>query len=318
MSPNRPANIGMIPILEEDAVYTGSLRRRGTVVGITVVAGALALSACNAKTTTPGKKGALDTIKKNGKIVIATDASYAPNEFKENGQVVGFDVDLGGAIAKKLGVTASFQDVKFDNILPALQSKKYDIGMSSFTDNKEREASFDFVTYFSAGTGLMVKAGNPMKLMPDDLSLCGKKIAVEKGTTQEDELSPKSATKPDAGARVDKCKQGGKPAPVKISLDDQNAANLALGNGRADAVLADSPVAEYAAKQSSGKYEIAGKAYDTAPYGIAIPKNENDLRDGIQKAIKDLIADGTYKQLTDKWGISEGGITDPKVNGATG
>jgi polar amino acid transport system substrate-binding protein len=308
----------MIPILEEDAVYTGSLRRRGTVVGITVVAGALALSACNAKTTTPGKKGALDTIKKNGKIVIATDASYAPNEFKENGQVVGFDVDLGGAIAKKLGVTASFQDVKFDNILPALQSKKYDIGMSSFTDNKEREASFDFVTYFSAGTGLMVKAGNPMKLMPDDLSLCGKKIAVEKGTTQEDELSPKSATKPDAGARVDKCKQGGKPAPVKISLDDQNAANLALGNGRADAVLADSPVAEYAAKQSSGKYEIAGKAYDTAPYGIAIPKNENDLRDGIQKAIKDLIADGTYKQLTDKWGISEGGITDPKVNGATG
>jgi polar amino acid transport system substrate-binding protein len=308
----------MIPILEEDAVYNGSLRRRSTVVGITVVAGALALSACGAKTTTPGKKGALDTIKKNGKIVIATDASYAPNEFKQNGQVVGFDVDLGGAIAKKLGVTASFQDVKFDNILPALQSKKYDIGMSSFTDNKEREASFDFVTYFSAGTGLMVKAGNPMKLTPDDLSLCGKKIAVEKGTTQEDELSPKSATKPDAGARVDKCKQGGKPAPVKISLDDQNAANLALGNGRADAVLADSPVAEYAAKQSSGKFEIAGNAYDTAPYGIAIPKNENDLRDAIQKAIKDLITDGTYKQLTDKWGISQGGITDPKVNGATG
>jgi polar amino acid transport system substrate-binding protein len=319
MSSTEQPTIGGRPrSLEEDAVHTGPLRRRGLAVGITVIAGALALSACNAKTTTPGKKSALDTIKKNGKIVIATDASYAPNEFKQNGQIVGFDIDLGGAIAKKLGVTAELQDVKFDNILPALQSKKYDISLSSFTDNKQREQSFDFVTYFSAGTGLMVKTGNPMKLSPDDLSLCGKKIAVEKGTTQEDELTPKSSTKPDAGARVDKCKQGGKPAPTKVSLDDQNAANLALGNGRADAVLADSPVAAYAAKESGGKFEIAGKAYDTAPYGIAIPKNENELRDGIQKAIKDLITDGTYKQLTDKWGVSDGGITDPKVNGAAG
>ncbi len=299
-------------------MHTGPLRHRAAAVGISVLAGALALSACNAKTTTPGKKSALDTIKKNGKIVIATDASYAPNEFKQNGQIVGFDIDLGSAIAKKLGVTASFQDVKFDNILPALQSKKYDISLSSFTDNKQREASFDFVTYFSAGTGMLVKTGNPEKLAPDDLSLCGKKVAVEKGTVQEDELSPKSSTKPDAGARVDKCKQGGKPAPVKISLDDENAANLALGNGRADAILADSPVAAYAAKQSEGKFVLAGTAYDTAPYGIAIPKNENELRDGIQKALKDMISDGTYKQLTDKWGISSGGITDPKVNGASG
>ncbi len=299
-------------------MHTGLLRRRGMALGISVLAGTLALSACNAKTTTPGKKGALDTIKKNGKIVIATDASYAPNEFKQNGQIVGFDVDLGTAIAKKLGVTASFQDVKFDNILPALQSKKYDISLSSFTDNKQREASFDFVTYYSAGTGMMVKAGNPMKLMPDDLSLCGKRVAIEKGTTQEDELTPKSSAKPDAGARVDKCKQGGKPAPSKVSLDDQNAANLALGNGRADAVLADSPVAAYAAKQSGGKFEISGNAYDTAPYGIAIPKNEDDLRDAILKAVQDLISDGTYKQITDKWGISGGGVTDPKVNGASG
>ncbi len=295
----------------------GPLRRRSVAIGATVLAGALALSACNAKTTTRGGSTALKTIKKHGKIVIATDASYAPNEFKQNGQIVGFDIDLGNAIAKKLGVQAEFQDVKFDNILPALQSKKYDIGMSSFTDNKQREASFDFVTYYSAGTGLMVKAGNPEKLMPDDLSLCGKKIAVEKGTTQEDELTPKSAAKPDAGARLDKCKQAGKPAPIKISLDDQNAANLALGNGRADAVLADSPVAAYAAKQSGGKFEIAGNAYDTAPYGIAIPKNENDLRDAILKAVKDLMSDGTYRQITDKWGISAGDITDPKVNGAT-
>jgi polar amino acid transport system substrate-binding protein len=285
-------------------------------VGITI-AGILTLSACNTKATA-GSKSALDTIKKKGKIVIATDASYAPNEFKQNGQIVGFDINLGTEIARKLGVTASFQNVKFDNILPALLSKKYDISLSSLTDTKQREKSFDFVTYFSAGTGLMVKAGNPLKLSPDDLSLCGKKIAVQKGTTQEDELTPKSSTKPDAGARVAKCKHGGKAAPTKIPLHHQNAANLALSKGRADAVLADSPVAAYAAKGSGGKFEIAGKAYDTAPYGIAIPKNENELRDAIQKAIKDLITDGTYKMFADMWGVADGGITDPTLNGAAG
>jgi polar amino acid transport system substrate-binding protein len=299
-------------------VHTGLLRRRDVAAGVTVVAASLALSACAGTSTAAGEQNALDRIKKAGKITIATDASYEPNEFKFKGQIIGFDVDLGTEIARNLGVTVSIQDTKFDKILPAVESKKYDLGMSSLTDNEEREQTVDFVTYFSAGTGLMVKAGNPLKLSPAGLSLCGRRIAVQKGTTQEDELIPKSSTRPDDGARVSKCKRAGKPAPVRVSLADQDAADLALAHGHADAVLADSPVAAYAAKESGGKFEIAGKAYDTAPYGIAIPKNENELRDGIQKAIKDLITDGTYKQLTDKWGVSDGGITDPKVNGAAG
>jgi polar amino acid transport system substrate-binding protein len=297
-------------------VHTG-LRHCRIWVGATIIAGTLTLSACNPQATA-GSKSTLEVIKKKGEIVIATDASYAPNEFKQNGQIVGFDVNLGTEIARRLGVTAKFQQVTFNNILPALQSKKYDISLSSITDTKQREQSFDFVTYFSAGTSLMVTAGNPRKLSPYDLSLCGKKIAVEKGTTQEDELTPKSSAKPDAGARVDKCKHGGKPSPVKISLDHQNAANLALSKGQVDAVLADSPVAGSAAKESGGKFEISGKAYDTAPYGIAIPKNENELRDAIHKAVKDLITDGTYKMFADMWGVADGGITDLTVNGAAG
>jgi polar amino acid transport system substrate-binding protein len=114
---------------------------------------------------------------------------------------------------------------------------------------------------------------------------------------------------------VDKCRQGGKPAPVKISSRDQDAANRALGSGRAEAVLADSPVAGYAVKESRGKLAIAGKAYDTAPYGIAIPKNENELRDAIAKVIKDVIRDGFYKMFGDIWGIADGSITDPTLNG---
>jgi polar amino acid transport system substrate-binding protein len=309
MACNHPDLPDPFDYLKGDAVTSGPLRRHAVVMGTVVLMGALALTGCGK--TKEKSSNALDRIKKAGKISIATDASYAPNEFKQNGQIVGFDVDLGAAIAKKLGVTPNVQDVTFDNILPAIKSGKYDISLSSFTDNKEREASVDFVTYYSAGTGLMVKAGNPLKLLPDDLSLCGQKVAVEKGTVQEDELKP-------AGARTKKCKDGGKPAPQALSFDKQEQANLALSSGRANAVLADSPVAAYAAKESGGKFTISGNAYDTAPYGIMIPKNEPALRDGVLKAVKDMVADGTYKQIIDKWGLAAGAITDPKVNGATG
>jgi polar amino acid transport system substrate-binding protein len=229
---------------------------------------------------------------------------------------VGFDIDLGTAIAKKLGVTAEFQDVKFDTILQALQEGKYDISLSSFTDTKEREGQFDFVTYLSAGTMLEVRKGNPRRLRPDDLSLCGRRVAVEKGTTQEDELSQKDVSKPNAGARIDACKNGHKPAPILLSFDDQTAVNEALLKGRADAVLADAPSAIYGTKQSGGRLELSGQAYGTALYGVAVPKQENDLRDAIFNAMKDLISGGAYKRLTDKWGLSGGAVPAPRINAA--
>jgi len=301
--------------IEEDAVQTGPLRRcRGPVaVG---VATALGLSACGATAASP--ESTLDAIKKKGVLVIATDASYPPNEFKHNGRLVGFDIDLGTDIARRLGVTARFREVEFGDILPEVRTGKYDIGLSSITDTVQRERSLDFVTYFSAGTSLMVKAGNPRKLSPRGLSLCGKKIAVQKGTTQEDELTPRSADHPDDGARRDAGRRKGRPVPVRMSVRDQDAADAALAEGRADAVLADSPVAGYSAKASSGRLAVAGAAYDTAPYGVAVPKTQDDLRNAILKAVKDMIGDGFYKMFGDAWGVTDGGITDPVVNGGAG
>src|ERR1700710_349670 len=96
-------------------------------------------------------------------IVIAADASYPPNEFfaDDNKTIIGLDVDLANALGQALGKPVKVVNAPFDSILPGLSAGKYDIGMSSFTDNKEREKSFDFVDYFTAGTSLMVKKGNP-------------------------------------------------------------------------------------------------------------------------------------------------------------
>lgn len=249
-------------------------------------------------------------VKSSGKLVIAADASYAPNEFfdTDGKTIIGMDADLGKAIAQKLGLSAELQNVTFDSIIPGLAAGKYNLGMSSFTDTKEREKTIDFVTYFTAGSSLMVKAGNPQNLSAADLSLCGKKIAVEKGTTQEQTDIPADSAK---------CKAAGKPAVTGLSFDDQNGVNLALDSGRADGALGDSPVIAYAVKQQAAKFAVSGDSYGNAPYGIAVPKDAGHLKDAVLGALKELIADGTYTQILTKWGIQSGAITAPAINAAT-
>ncbi len=244
--------------------------------------------------------------KSKGSVTVAADATYAPNEFvASNGHtVVGMDPDLGHALGAVMGIKFNFVNASFDTIIPGLQSGKYDVGMSSFTDTKAREKVVDFVTYFSAGTSFYVKAsgGPTINSLAD---LCGHTVAVERGTTQAD----------DATAQNKKCKSSGKSG-VKVSVfPDQNGANLAISSGRAQVGMADSPVAAYQVKKSNGQFKLSGKPYGTAPYGIAIPKNSG-LAKPILDALKQLMSNGTYLNILKKWGIQSGAITNPKINGA--
>jgi len=242
-----------------------------------------------------------------GTLTVAADATYAPNEFvASNGRtVVGMDPDLAAAIGKVLHRNVRVVNATFDTIIPGLASGKYDLGMSSFTDTKAREKVVDFVTYFSAGTSFYVKAsGGPT--IGSLADLCGHSVAVERGTTQ--------AT--DATAQDKKCKAAGNPG-VKVSVfPDQNSANLALVSGRGEVGMADSPVAAYIAKKSHGQFEVTGKAYGTAPYGIAIQKG-SPLTKQVLGAMRKLVANGTYKAILTKWGVQQGAISKPVVNGAT-
>jgi polar amino acid transport system substrate-binding protein len=238
-------------------------------------------------------------------LVIAADATYAPNEFigADGKTVVGMDPDLAQALGRVLGLKVDVVNASFDTIIPGLASGKYDLGMSSFTDTKAREKVVDFVTYFSAGTSFYVQQGGPAIASLADL--CGHSVAVERGTIQAD----------DATAQSHKCTAAGKPA-VRVSVyPDQNAANLAISSGRAEVGMADSPVADYIVKQSDGQFELTGKPYATAPYGIAVPKGSG-LAKPVLDALGTLMKDGSYQSVLTKWGIQEGAITNPQLNGA--
>ena len=246
-------------------------------------------------------------IKSKGMLTVAADATNAPSEFigSDGKTVMGMDADLAAAIAAKLGVKSKVVNATFDGIIPGLAAHKYDLGMSSFTDTKEREQTVDFVTYFTAGTSFFVAAdGGPAIATLADL--CGHRVAVEKGTTQADDIA----------ARGKQCKSAGEPKLTELVFPDQNAENLALSSGRADVAMADSPVAAYQVKQSAGRFKLSGDPYGRAPYGIAIPK-DTGMTGPVLAAVKAIMADGTYRKILDEWGVSAGAITDPAINAAT-
>jgi polar amino acid transport system substrate-binding protein len=295
------------------------LTRVLTSITAVAAAGALTLTGCASNKEGPGKptgsvsaviaKDATlaamvpDKIKTAGKLIVGVNPPYTPNEFVQNGKVVGFDVDLLDAVAKVLGLTTSYQQSEFDKIIPAVTAGTYDMGMSSFTDNKEREKTVDFVTYFSAGILWAAPTGKTV----DPNNACGLKVAVQTTTTEDtDEIPAKSKA----------CTTAGKPAIKKIQFANQDDATNAVVLGQVDAMSADSPVTAYAIKQSAGKIVAAGSVSEAAPYGWPIPKG-SALGPALQKALQKLIDNGAYDQICKKWGVDSGEIKTAQINGAT-
>lgn len=243
-------------------------------------------------------------IKSAGKIVVGVDASYPPNEFLQGGKtVVGMDVDLFNAVAQKFGVTVDWQPAGFDTIITGVQGGKYDVGVSSFTINDKRKAQVNMVSYFNAGTLWATAKGNPKGVNPEDA--CGKTVAVQKGTTQLEDDIPK---------RQAKCKADGKPEIKLVVREKQDQATSDLVGGKADAMLADSPVVLYAISQTNGQLEQLGQIYDAAPYGYVIPKAQTAFAQAITEALKAMNTEGTYKSTLQKWNNDSGAITDFAVN----
>jgi polar amino acid transport system substrate-binding protein len=249
-----------------------------------------------------------DAVKSDGKIVVGSDASYAPNEFlADDGKTIqGFDVDLFTAVAAKLGLTAEFTNAKFGEIIAGVDTGKYEVGVSSFTINAERTKDHLMVSYFSAGTQWATKQGNSAGVDPNNA--CGKKIAVQKDTVQETDDLPK---------RQQACKDAGKPAITVDSYVGQDQATTSVVSGKDDAMLADSPIIAYAVKKSNGQLETLGDIYDSAPYGYVAKKADQGLAEAIQGALQQLISDGSYKQILDRWGVAAGAITTPEINPAS-
>ena len=243
-------------------------------------------------------------IASDGTITVGTDATYAPNEFldQDGKTVIGFEIDLFDAVAAKLGLKPSYAPTPFGSIIPGISSGKYEIGVSSFTINSDREKQTNMVSYFSAGTLWGTKRGNPAHVDPNDA--CGAKVAVQKATVQADDVTARSKT----------CTSAGKTAIQIDQYQGQDQATAAVVSGKDQAMLADSSVVAYATIQTHGQMQILGKVYDSAPYGMVVAKKDTAFAGAVRDAVAALIADGTYKKVLDSWHVGFGAIGKPQVN----
>lgn len=292
--------------------------RRGLRAALAMTAtAALALTGCTTNTEGPQDSGepreevSLEAdeaiaalvpaeIRDKGVIVIGTNPPYAPNEFKdENGEIVGFDIDVMTAIAQLMGLLAEFRESDFDRIIPAIEGGTMDMGASSFTVNDERLKTVDFVTYFEAGIQWASAAGNDVD--PDDA--CGLSVAVQQTTVSDQE---------DVPARSKACTDAGKPAIEKVQFDSQDEASTAVALGKVDAMSADSPITAYAVKQSEGKMQLAGDVFDAAPYGWPVRKG-SELTAALEAAADKLIETGDFEKIAQNWGVEDGMIDDAEI-----
>ncbi|MGI4895249.1 MAG: ABC transporter substrate-binding protein [Janthinobacterium lividum] len=244
------------------------------------------------------------SVQDTGILRVGTDASYAPNEFLDGDTIKGMEVDLLNAVAVKLGVQVNYTDANFDSLIPGVNGNSYDVALSSFSITKDRLAQVNMVQYYNAGTQWVTKKGNPDGIDPD-FDDCGKTVAVQSNTTQsDDDLPPRSKT----------CTDAGKPAVNVLAFDVQRDATAAVVQGRAVAMLADSPISAYAVKQTGDQLQLTGDIYNAAPYGMVVAKDQTSEAEAISKALALIAADGSYKAALDNWGGAAGAVTVFPVN----
>jgi polar amino acid transport system substrate-binding protein len=295
------------------------------IMAAIAVATALTLSACSAggTTTTAATAAAAGPVdaaaaaalpaqyKTAGVINVASDIPFPPMEmFDANQQLTGFDFDLAQALGEKLGVRMDLQTQAFDSIIPSLQSGKHDVIMSGMNDTQERQKTLDFVDYVHAGFSILVLAGNPDKIT-NVLDLCGKDVAVQKATVQADILSSYDA----------QCTAAG-PGPMKLSeLPLETDVQTAVRAGKAVADVVDSAVAAYAAQTAGdGKmFEVVRDPANPAGYnavytGIGVLKKDSELSKALLLAMNAVVADGTYKQILEKYKMSDFGVDAAGIN----
>ena len=251
-------------------------------------------------------------------IRVGSDVSYAPVEFYDafapdvldrpvgepEPQVRGIDPDLAAELGRKLGVRFTFVNTGFDQLIPSLKADDFDVIISSMTATPERAREISFLEYFQAGTSILVPKDNPgrVKTLGD---LCGSTITLQKGTIHEELVKAEQRR---CGARRIKARP----------LDSGTQVVLEVKFGRADAALADFPVAAYNAKVSGqgSDFQVAGDQIDPGPYGIGVRKDDTELQQVLQEALRAIIEDGSYDRVLKKWNVADGALKTAQLTGA--
>lgn len=211
---------------------------------------------------------------------VATDATFPPMEYTENGTRTGFDVDLMNALAKAMGKRVQWTDIDFKGLIPGLIAHRFDAAISGIYITDERAKVVDFTdSYYAGGLAVLVKSDSPIKTVAD---LNGKKVSVQVGTKSVNFLRDNF------------------PQINRVEVEKNQEMFDLVGIGRADAAVTGKPAAYQVAKTRTG-FRVLDKTLTTEAYGIAVRKDEPQLKTSFNTALAKIKADGTYAAIVKKW-----------------
>jgi len=212
---------------------------------------------------------------------VATDATFPPMQFVDNGKLTGFDVELVEALAADMGKKVEWTQIDFKGLIPGLVSRRYDMAVSAIYITDERRKVVDFgESYYAGGLVMMVKEGNTAIRGPQDLD--GKRVTVQVGTKSVSYLKEHFP----------------KVQLVEVEKNDQMF-NL-VDIGRADAAVTGLPAA-YQYVRTRGGLTVLPEQLTTEAYGMAVRKDMPELKKALDASLANLKANGTYDAIVKKW-----------------
>lgn len=239
---------------------------------------------------------------------IALFASFPPMAYRlpETGGLAGVDVDLAASIGRRLGRPVVWQDVSYEQAIPALVTGRVDLAFSLLDEPKSRDR-LDYLDYLKSGIQAYALAGHaPVASL---LDLCGQKLGANRRNGFADRMREWSAAN---------CAPAGRPPIAVENTDGTQAARLQLGQRRVDAIVQSSESVPYTFAQEPGRYVRIGTPLSALSIAIAFPKASAALRDQVAAALRDAVADGSYAaalakhDLTDNSAAAEIAATSPK------
>jgi polar amino acid transport system substrate-binding protein len=241
---------------------------------------------------------------RQGQLVFCTDIGYPPMEFRQDGEVVGADVEIARATAEHLGLKAAFADQPVAGIIDALYAGRGDLIINAFTDSETRRRQLAFVDYINVGQTVVVARGNPLGIR-SIADLAGRQVLVQGDTSNEESLR-----------RLDADNQAQGLPPMRIAAfkgttaETTSRAAETLRRGEADADFLDVINAAWNAS-CHPEVEVADFILNEHPYGIGLRKNDRDLQDAVLAAVKGLYANGTIPRILEKWDLTNVALAGP-------
>jgi polar amino acid transport system substrate-binding protein len=247
-----------------------------------------------------------DRIKKAGKLVAATQPNYAPIAYKDpaTNQLMGFDIELGEAIAKELGLKIEWQETAFAQMISSLVTGRVDIVIAGMSDLPGRREQVDFVDYLKSGAQFYTSQANAATIKSAS-DLCGKKVGASRSTNWPAQIEEWSKQN---------CVAKGKPAIAVVGTEGSIDARTQLKSGRLDGGVQGSETLTYFQKLEPNTYVIVGPAFTESLMGIPTSKTEAQLRDAIKGALERLQKNGTYDRIAAKYGLSDNKLSPIAIN----